>query len=55
MQITNKVSCSQGDEFVLGAGAFQVILQDLLQKKTENERRAKITVLVGCSNQPFLG
>lgn len=41
MQMINKVSCSQGYEFLLRAGAFQVILQDLLQMKTKNEHGAK--------------
>lgn len=57
MQMINKVSCSQGYEFLLRASAFQVILQDLLQMKTKNEQGAKITVRLGCSSRPktFLG
>lgn len=41
MQMINKVSCSQGYEFLPPAGAFQVILRDLLQTKTKNEARNK--------------
>lgn len=57
MQMINKVSCSQGYEFLLRAGAFQVILQDLLQTKTKNEHGTKITVQLWCGNRPktFLG
>lgn len=51
MQMINKVSCSQGYEFLLRTSAFQVILQDLLQMKTKNEHGAKITVQLGRSLQ----
>lgn len=52
MQMINKVSCSQGYEFLLRSGAFQVILQDLLQMRTKNEHGAEIIVHPGCSIRP---
>lgn len=57
MQMINKVSCSQGYEFLLRASASQVILQDLLQTKTKNEHGTKITAQLWCGNRPktFLG